>query len=193
MLCGISPQSFGQFIYAEEKRAKPPIIQYTHELRAGYGMMAAGGFYRTSAQPDERYSASPNAYIYYSYRIKKGFKAAMTLGYNQTVHSWYESIPGLTSPPLFNEVKNHNLRISPAFQYEWYRRGIITFYSDIGFTWIIPSNHRDSYNNYKPMGYITPNITPFGMSVGSQHWFGAFEVASFGPRGFFNLSFGYRF
>lgn len=159
-------------------------IPYRHDFRIGIGYMAPGGFYRPMVALGDSYGSTAPIYIFYGYRIVGGLKVAMTLGYNQTSH---------TNTNTNYDVHNHNFRIAPAIQYEWFNRGLVTMYSDIGFNWIIPSGHVDSYDNYHPMGYITPNITPFGMTIGGKNWFGHIELFSLGARGLFNAGVGYRF
>lgn len=162
-------------------------LDYRHDIRLGVGWGAFGG--KTIAIGfNQVVGITSNVYLYYGYRIVKGLKVSMTLGYNQyRTDEWYVS-GGMPATRV-----SDNLRISPAVQYDWFNRGIVTMYSDLGFTWILPSDRVSAYTNAKTnAGYITPNVTIFGIIVGKK-WYGCAEVLSGGARGLFNIGAGYRF
>lgn len=162
-------------------------LDYRHDIRLGLGSGAMGGK-SLSIAFNEFIAITSNVYLYYGYRIVKGLKVSMTLGYNQ----YYTGDWHLDGEAISYSISD-NLRISPAVQYEWFNRGIVTMYSDLGFTWILPSDRVSPYGNKRTnFGYITPNVTPFGIIVGKK-WYGCAEVFSLGARGTFNIGAGYRF
>lgn len=171
-------------------------IKYRHDFRIGVGYYTAGatGFVGSGGRDGYRLSFSPTAYVYYGYRAVAGLKVSLTLGYNQVWNEWYESEydGGQQISREYVNKDSRNVRISPSIQYEWFNRGIVTMYTDIGISWILPSNRMGLTTDYARFGYITPNITPFGITVGKK-WFGHAELFSLGARGLFNAGVGYRF
>lgn len=172
-------------LVASSAFAQPKRIEYRHDLRAGIGLGRDTKHIQTSGT---EFSYSPNLYVYYGYRIVKGLKVTATVShYKYKGHS-------KASTPDFTNRESH-FRISPAVQYEWFNRGIVTMYSDAGLTVDVTSREYKTDGIITDDGtytYVRPNVTPFGITVGKK-LFGFAELFSFGPRGFFNMGVGYRF
>lgn len=121
-------------------------------------------------------------------------KVTGTLSYyrdRETNDPWRPN-PNLPDNYCYNEA---HFRITPAVQYEWFNRGLVTMYSDIGFTFEFSSKQHYVDGVLTTDGvfpYFRPNFTPFGITVGKK-LFGFAELVSFGPRGFINAGIGYRF
>lgn len=187
---------------SRQKRTRLPHIEYRHDFRVGVGVPTPE-FQRHSIGTCSN-TATPNIYFFYGYRVIKGFKVTATVSYQNLFGQRLESI----APPTRGSSsdldpyyaggygRNHHIRISPAVHYEWYNRGIVTMYSDMGVTFDISVKRDDFLNgvevNRGTRLYFRPNVTPFGITVGKK-WFGFAELFSFGPRGLFNAGAGYRF
>lgn len=204
LLASLSLASFAQD-ETRQKRAKLPHIEYRHDFRIGVGvppprlLMTYAYFDEQGRRPIT--SSIPEIYAFYGYRVVKGFKVVATLSYynnysERLSHGEYHRGDSPDGPWGGGFGRNHHIRLTPAVQYEWYNRGIVTMYSEVGLTLDLIVKTDDSYQGvqYKsrPELRVRPNVTPFGITVGKK-WFGFAEVFSFGPRGMFNAGLGYRF
>lgn len=216
LLCGLL--SLGSMAQEQPikkaKKVRLPHIEYRHDFRAGIGTPAPRqtcGVRGDIAPPLDldnqpirenevtpNLSGTPNFYVYYGYRIIKGLKVTATVSY---YNDYYPRVDTYTSGHdgdfwAGGTGRNHHIRIAPAVQYEWYNRGIVTMYSELGVTFDITKKTEDefqgvTYNNGTKL-YIRPNLTPFGITVGKKV-FGFAEVLSLGPRGIVSAGIGYRF
>lgn len=184
---------------SRQKRTRLPHIEYRHDFRVGVGVPTPD-FQRPGFDASTS-STTPNIYFFYGYRIIKGLKVTATVSYQNSYGQRLESIEPPTRIYMDSYYaggygRNHHIRISPAVHYEWYNRGIVTMYSDMGVTFDISVKRDDFLNgvevNRGTRLYFRPNVTPFGITVGKK-WFGFAELFSFGPRGLFNAGAGYRF
>lgn len=176
-------------LVASSAFAQPKRIEYRHDLRAGIGLPTPKYFGSCNGITTE-YS-NPNLYVYYGYRIHKGWKATVALSHYTNHEFTKEPQSGY---PNINDRESH-FRITPAVQYEWFNRGLVTMYSDIGLTVEFTAKEYKTDGVITDDGrytYVRPNVTPFGITVGKK-LFGFAELFSFGPRGFFNMGVGYRF
>lgn len=179
-------------------------IEYRHDLRAGVGLPTPVTLNRPYISENEKESlprawASANYYLYYGYRIIKGLKVTGTVSYYTIFEPRFASTPYYPECNIAggdNSGRYHHLRLSPAVQYEWFNRGIVTMYSDVGCTFDFTSRY-DQYQGAvyhdKKFMEIRANFTPFGITIGGKKLFGSAELFSFGPRGLFNIGLGYRF
>lgn len=174
-------------------------IEYRHDLRLGIGTPPPRDIQKEYCEPSNspEESTTPNFYMFYGYRIIKGLKVVGTISY---YNDYKERIrPGHAGSGsdfyASNSGLNHHVRITPGVQYEWYNRGIVTMYSELGLTFDITKryDHHQGVTYHDDVKlYVRPNVTPFGITVGRK-LFGFAEVLSFGPRGFINAGIGYRF
>lgn len=186
------------------KRVRLPPIEYRHEFRAGvgYGTAPLAPMHQNEMKLSERKIGAQGATysVYYGCRIIKGLKVTLTASYVQFSTRRYDAT-SVTIDDYIGIDHFHHFRVTPAVHYEWYNRGIVTMYSDIGCTFDFA--YRDSnikgqkswawdYPNGGGSMAIRPNVTPFGITVGKK-LFGFAEVFSLGPRGLFNAGIGYRF
>lgn len=186
----------------KEMRKAP--IDYRHDLRIGIGTPSPREFQAAAIFDHNDNKAiktsSVNIYAYYGYRIIKGLKVTGTFSYYNDYRARISADESISTSDEFwadgsCPGRFSHYRITPAVQYEWFNRGIVTMYSDLGCTFDITHKYDEFegevYQNTTRL-YIRPNVTPFGITVGKK-LFGFAEVFSFGPRGLFNAGIGYRF
>lgn len=204
LLASLSLTGFTQ-VEIRSKYTRLPQIEYRHDLRVGIGvppprLLMTYAYFDDQGRGPIKFS-TPEMYAFYGYRVVKGFKVVATLSYynnysERLSHDQYSPEDGPHGPWGGGVGRNHHIRFTPAVQYEWYNRGIVTMYSEVGVTLDLIVKTDDSYQGVQyrsgPELRVRPNVTPFGITVGKK-WFGFAEVFSLGPRGIFTAGAGYRF
>ena len=94
-----------------------------------------------------------------------------------------------TEEPVY-KYRENTVCIMPAIRFSYLNREHVTLYS--GFASGLKFGSAKAYNEIYRYVRLPFQITFFGVSAGSQSWFGFAEVG-FGNEGFAKAGFGYRF
>lgn len=94
-----------------------------------------------------------------------------------------------TREPMYRYREN-TVCIMPAIRFSYLNREHVTLYS--GFASGLKFGFSNAYNEKRSYVRLPFQVTLFGVSAGSQSWFGFVEVG-YGNEGFAKAGFGYRF
>jgi len=94
-----------------------------------------------------------------------------------------------TEEPVY-KYRENTVCIMPAIRFSYLNREHVTLYS--GFASGLKFGFSKAYNEKRSYVRLPFQLTLFGVSAGSQSWFGFAEVG-YGNEGFAKAGFGYRF
>lgn len=94
-----------------------------------------------------------------------------------------------TEEPVYGYREN-TVSIMPAIRFSYFNREHVTLYS--GFASGLKFGFSKAYNERRSYVRLPFQLTLFGVSAGSQSWFGFAEIGV-GTEGFAKAGFGYRF
>ena len=127
----------------------------------------------------------------------------ITLGYRYRVLKWlwvggdisycglYGTFRNLDTDQKVGVYRDHFISIMPAVRFSYLNREHVTLYSGIAGGYAL--EYGKSYPDYKfHNNHIALNCTLFGVSAGSQRWFGFAEIG-WRFKGYANAGFGFRF
>ena len=173
-----------------------------HEFSIGIGDPARVNFHRN------RIETTPNYYpeVWLQRQICCGnvyFTCPITLGYRYRVLKWlwvggdisycgfYGSFRDLYTDQKVGDYRDHFISIMPAVRFSYLNREYVTLYS--GIAGGVALEYGKTYPDYKfHNNHLALQCTLFGVSAGSQRWFGFVELG-WGFKGYANAGFGFRF
>lgn len=186
--------------FAETKEERK---QHPHELRIDIGddflnkwwMRSGNGYNKTNDWSTGHLS------VEYQYRINHWLGVGAMYDVNVSHDSWeYRSHDQFRDQGSYMS-QSHFIMASTRFTY--YNSKWVNLYAGIAVGLVIrqSDDYYDDFYTYVPefLGCgFAGNITLFGISVGRQHWFGAFELGGLyrtfqGTDRLINFSVGYRF
>jgi len=128
----------------------------------------------------------------------------ITLGYRFRVLKWlwvggdvsycgfFGSFKDLYTDQKVGDYRDHFISIMPAVRFSYLNREHFTLYS--GIAGGVALEYSKSYPDYKAHNnHLAFQLTLFGVSAGSQRWFGFAELGCGFKGGYANAGFGFRF
>lgn len=185
--------------FAETKEERK---QYPHELRIGIGDDLLNKLYpRFDVYNKTNDWSTGHLSVEYQYRINHWLGVGAMYDVNVSHDSWeYRSHDQFRDQGSYMS-QSHFIMASTRFTY--YNSKWVNLYAGIAVGLVIrqSDDYYDDFYTYVPefLGCgFAGNITLFGISVGRQHWFGAFELGGLyrtfqGTDRLINFSVGYRF
>ena len=173
-----------------------------HEFTIGIGDPARVNFHRN------RRGTEPNYYPEVWMQNQSIFgdlytTCPITLGYRFRVLKWlwvggdvsycgfFGSFRDLYTDQKVGDYRDHFISIMPAVRFSYLNRKYVTLYS--GIAGGIALEYGKTYPDYKfHNNHLALQCTLFGVSAGSQSWFGFAELG-WGFKGYVNAGFGFRF
>ena len=110
-------------------------------------------------------------FVEYQHRINSWFSAGINTDY---LHSWYHLCLQGTQDRLTNS--NFKLSLIPTLRFTYFHNEMVDLYSAIGvgFNYSYYKSQEDKYT-YSTVA-LAFDACALGVSVGKNHWFGAFEL-----------------
>lgn len=163
-----------------------------HEFRLGWGdpMFEKTVFYESPTRTEYHYTG--HFFLNYNYSFNRWLSAGFNVDFENV--SWKE-----------DSLKKHfsNYTLMPNIRFTYFRKGLVTMYSGLGIGMTINTGTEASYTGQKTLCSPAFGLTAYGISVGNEHFFGAFDLGAlvalkntqqifmFGSR-LLSFSIGYR-
>ena len=189
LLCTVA-----MFGYAETKEHRQ---ENPHEIRLGVG----DSFFEASLEkPNVRYCQPPtygegplnhtgHMFAEYQYRVNSWFSAGASV---DCLYSWYYLYPGSMKDILgqnFDRGLYSALRFSvlPTLRFTYFHNELVYLYSAFGvginYSYFIEDAGDYDYYASRTLGAAF-DLCALGVSVGKNHWFGAFEFGGMTAFGY---------